>query len=105
MGDGHGPAGLDWDTPALLLNLLLAPGLGNLSHHGGNGASQYWASKASSQASEEQLRISLSIGLGLGVSLALHDWLRNESGVETKSADKRTNSGGRSKKRCVDCGG
>ena len=94
MGDGHGPAGLHRDTPALLLNLLLAPGLGNLSHYGGDGASQYWASKASSKASEEQLRISLSIGLGLGVSLALHDRLRNESGVETKSADKRTNSGG-----------
>jgi len=38
--DGHRPAGLDWDTPALSLNLLLAPGLGNLQHRGNDGGGQ-----------------------------------------------------------------
>ena len=108
LGHSHGPAGLHWDAPALPLHLLLALLLpGSHGHHsrgngGNNGGGHGHSCRTSpaSQAVEEQLRISLSISLSisLGVSLALHDLGgSDESGVEAKSADKRTNSGGGSK--------
>ena len=104
MRDGHRPGGLNWDTPALPLNLLLALLLPGSHGYGGNnsGGHSYgghghtgvdWSSH-SSQSIENKLRISLGIGLGVSVSLALHDLWGNKSGVEAKSADKRTNSGG-----------
>ena len=109
MRDGHRPAGLHWDTPALSLNLLLALLLPGSHGHGGNnsGGHSYgshshtgvdWSSQ-SRQSIENKLRVSL--GIGLCVSLALHDLGRNKSGVEAESADKRTNSGGGSQETSV----
>ena len=102
MRDSHRPGGLDWDIPALPLNLLLALLLpGSHSHRGNNsGGHSYgghghtgvdWSSH-SSQSIENKLCISL--GIGLGVSLAFRNLVGNMSGVEAESADKRTNSGG-----------
>ena len=107
MRDGHRPAGLHWDTPALSLNLLLALLLPGSHGHGGNnsGGHSYgshgdtgvdWSSQ-----SRQSIENKLSISIGLGVSLALHDLGRNKSGVEAESADKRTNSGGGSQETSV----
>ena len=107
MRDGHRPGGLDWDTPALPLNLLLALLLPGSHGHGGNnsGGHSYGSHSHTgvdwSSQSRQSIENKLSIGLGLGVSLALHDLGRNKSGVEAESADKRTNSGGGSQETSV----
>jgi len=103
--DGHRPGGLNWDSPALPLNLLLALLLPGSHSHGGNnsGGHSYrgqahtgvdWSSQSSQSSQSIENKLSIGLGLGLGVSLALHDLVRNMSGVEAESADKRTNSGG-----------
>lgn len=67
--DSHSAAGLHGDTPALSLNLLLAPGGGN--HSGSSNSSNSSNSNLSdrsdlaNKSSDEDLRISLSISLGL----------------------------------------
>jgi hypothetical protein len=78
--DGHSAAGLDGDTPALPLHVLLAPGGGNHRRSSDSGNSSLSdRSGLANKSSDEELRISLSISLGL--SLTFGD-------PETERADK-----------------